>query len=262
MLKLSRILGTSGGVLATLPYAFMIAYSVIFIMTPSGPAQGSKGISASFAIIYITPAILSSSGLAASFFVRKSTVAAGVAMILSGALNLFVPMAVPIFLRWPFDSAKVFSSLLLIAAGALALISYKKIPAGKEPLNGKPEQSGRSLQLPRSHRIISVICAALHMLVWAAFSISAFRPDLQIFLTYLTPPFLVSAIGLWGSLLLRSRPVSGAVFMFVSGALGCLIAFLYSSFTPYWWLVISPLPLIAAGTLAIISCNRAPAVIQ
>ncbi len=268
--RLSRIFGIIGSAFTLLPYAMVIAYCASVLAAPVG--EHSMGEGKGYAFVYLmiisVPALLSTAGFIISFFVRKKPLAAGIVMILSGGINLAMPLIINkiipmiihsietqiVFMAW------VSFALLLICAGVLGIISRftgGKTYASRHPQSDNAEQViEHTPGLRNLSRNIAIICGIIHMLPWAFLSISAFFSESQGSLLYVVPPFFVSTAGLLGSLLLRKNPVTGAVLILLSGGLVFFITLLYSSANSYWWICIPPVLLIASGVFALISARK------
>ncbi len=242
MLKnLSRIFGIAGSVLTMVPYVAFIVYLIV--------GGRGTGIDQIFIIIYAAPALFSSAGIIASFFIRKKPFTAGIIIAVSAGLNI-IPLPSSFFLLELMIQVKAIAALLLVAAGIFALISYKRTPEEPQSDRSKRVTAVQALAAGIFSRTIAIICAALHTLLWAVFCIFALFSEVKYYLVILASPFTISALGLWGSLLLRKHPVPGALLMFVSGG---LVYFIASSILHYWWILILPLLLIAASVFALIS---------
>lgn len=259
--KLSSLFGITGGAIVLFTYLAFIAQCV--------GLSGGKDIHVLLALMYIVPALFCAAGIIASFYVGKKPVAAGAILALSSGLNLISPYSdfMPPEL---INAAKALSALLLLAAGALALLSKTETNNEAPPL------------LSEFSRTASLICALVNVLPWAALtayglyvvntSMGPADIDAWFYSSWyipfaILPALAASAFGLWGSLMLRKKPVSGVVMMLVSGGLVLLIAALYStevsSCIP-WWLGIPSLLIIIAGLYVandgrVFSTERRPA---
>jgi hypothetical protein len=253
--KLIPILGITGGVLSLLE---SMLFTVVFSFTAVQPSSMSVNCIVFPAHNFQTGIFLifvSAAGLAGSFIVRESPVKAGAVMIISGAL-LFLSYMITFMSR---DRLLGIPSLLLIAAGLLALLSASKI--FERMLLKHIDQAAIEKRVSLC-RVIGIICAALQMLLWMILTVGEIviwlnaEPYLQKilssrFVLYFIIPLLVSAVGLSGSLLLRKKSKAGAVLMLVSGG----VVFFYTFIA--WWLGIAPLLLTAAGVFALVSSKRA-----
>lgn len=203
-------------------------------------------------LFYASPLLVSAMGLWGSLVILKRPVVGAIIMFLSG---------VPLYLMVHLHSFNIpwwlgIPPFLLVAAGVFAVISFfvsrRKTP--EQPQSVKPERTSRRPSAVRtSSRIVAVICASLNMLPWVYFSIYALCSAPHVFLPYWSFPLVISAIGLWGSLLLRNKPLAGAIMMLLSGAPVFFIALLYTSMIPYWWLSVPPFLLVAAGIFGIVA---------
>jgi hypothetical protein len=250
LLKLSRIFGIAGGVLASLVSLGVLIDCVYGLSLPAD-MQGDFTYDILIAIsAYVVVAL---AGLAFSLFIFKRSTLYSALTLVAGALTAFITaqwLSCYIYPSWPY----IIPAVLLIAAGSLALLE-------KRPAPGNSASDMEALPLTNKlSRALGIVGGMLSLALWLSSIYSSIIIN-EIFplRSWLLDSvyFIIVLAGItFGIVAFKQPRLNGLLMLLAAVLLGFLVQQWAIGFTELIWLYLLPLSLLAAAGILILAVKK------